>query len=246
MSQSTSASARAPASPPFRKTAPPPLWFWLILPMATAVILSVLGTMAPDFYGKYIEPEIGVLETLQVFQLVAGAVLAALLVKRPEVRRTPWLTAWAVLALISCIYVAGEEASWGQHVFAWTTPSEWQAINDQNETNLHNTSSWFDQKPRLLLELGVIVGGIILPLVQRGGRWLQHGRIAYILPPLTCLPAAAMAESVRLNEAGAWLLDTPGGVYYRGSEVQEFFFYFFVILYLMALAKRVRTVAPPE
>jgi hypothetical protein len=246
MPQSTSAGAHAPASPPFRQTAPPPLWLWLILPLATAVVLAVLGTMAPEFYGKYIEPEIGVLETVHVLEGVAGTVLAASLLSRPEVRRARWLTAWVVLALIGCIYVAGEEASWGQHLFAWTTPSEWQAINDQNETNLHNASSWLDQKPRLLLELGVIVGGIIFPLAQRGGRWPQHGRIAYIVPPLTCLPAAAMAESVRLNEAGAWLLDTPRGLYYRGSEVQELFFYFFVILYLMALAKRVRTIAPPD
>src|SRR3546814_4167282 len=54
--------------------------------------------------------------------------------------------------------MAGEEASWGQHYAGWLTPDNWQALNDQGETNLHNTSSWLDQKPRTLLEIGVIVG----------------------------------------------------------------------------------------
>lgn len=248
MSQSTFARTQPGADSGARapRATPPPLWVWLILPITTGVVLAGLGTMAPAFYGDYIEPETGVLEFLHVVEAVTGAVLAAALLTRRDVRRRRWLTAWVGLALVGCVYVAGEEASWGQHIFAWTTPSEWQAINDQGETNLHNVSSWFDQKPRLLLEIGVIVGGLVLPLVQRYGARLRQGRIAYIVPPLTCLPTAAMAETVRLNEAVAWLLDTPGGLYYRGSEVQELFFYFFVILYLSALGKRLSVSAPPD
>ncbi|MCB9982820.1 MAG: hypothetical protein H6861_03965 [Rhodospirillales bacterium] len=39
-------------------------------------------------------------------------------------------------------------------------------MNDQNETNLHNISSRFDQKPRLILLVGVVVGGLIIPALQ--------------------------------------------------------------------------------
>lgn len=228
------------------KPASLPLWAWLVLPVATALTLAVLGQAAPEFYREYMIPETGVLEMLHVIEGAAGAVLAAMILTRPEVRRHRWLAGWGALALAGCAYVAGEEASWGQHIFVWATPEGWQAMNDQGETNLHNVSSWFDQKPRLLLELGVITGGLVLPFVQRLRGWPRVGsRIDYIMPPITCLPAALMAESVRLEEAGAWLIGAPDSLFYRGSEVQELFFYYFVILYLIELRRRVRGEAPP-
>ena len=71
--------------------------------------------------------------------------------------------AWFGLAALCCLYVAGEEISWGQHLFDWATPENWSEVNDQNETNIHNTSSWFDQKPRLVLLIGTVFGSLILP-----------------------------------------------------------------------------------
>src|SRR3546814_4054045 len=90
--------------------------------------------------------------------------------------------------------MAGEEASWGQHYAGWLTPENWQALNDQGETNLHNTSSWLDQKPRTLLEIGVIVGGILIPLLALRRPALREGRFALFLPPLACLPVAVRSE----------------------------------------------------
>ncbi len=72
-----------------------------------------------------------------------------------------WLNLWVPLVTLACFYFAGEELSWGQHLFGWATPEYWNTINDQGETNLHNISSWFDQKPRMLLELFVLYGGIV-------------------------------------------------------------------------------------
>src|SRR3546814_9825984 len=73
------------------------------------------------------------------------------------------------------------EASWGQHYAGWLTPENWQALNDQGETNLHNTSSWLDQKPRTLLEIGVIVGGILIPMLALRRPALREGRFAIFL-----------------------------------------------------------------
>lgn len=247
MSKSQDASARrenrSAAIPADVEMAP---WLWLGLPLVAAVTLIVLAQATPAFYRDYMEPEIGVLELLHILEGLLGAILAGGLLARAAVRARRWLTAWVLAALVGCVYVAGEEASWGQHLFAWATPGNWQQLNDQGETNLHNVSSWFDQKPRALLEVMVIVGGIVLPLLKRGGRYLQAGRLAYLVPPLACLPAAAMAELVRVDEFGAWLAGSPSGLFYRGSEVQELFFYFFVILYLLALQRRVRNSAPPD
>jgi hypothetical protein len=167
------------------------------------------------------------------------------LLARPEVRARGWLLAWVTLAFIGCAYVAGEEASWGQHFFAWTTPEEWRLYNDQGETNLHNISSWLDQKPRLLLEIGVLVGGLVFPLIQRGGRFLQRGRLAYLTPSIVCLPTAAMALLVRLEDVVIEVTDAPMLLFHRPSEVQELFFYYFVCLYLAVLSRRIRSAAPP-
>ena len=49
------------------------------------------------------------------------------------------------------IYYFFEEISWGQHFFGWRTPEFFLEINHQNETNLHNTSSIFNELPRNLL-----------------------------------------------------------------------------------------------
>jgi hypothetical protein len=219
--------------------------FWLHLPLGAAVLLAVLAYGAPEFYADYMVPEIGVLETIHVLQGALGAVLAGLLMLRVEVRRRLWLLAWVGLAFAGSAYIAGEEASWGQHIFAWTTPEQWQALNDQGETNLHNVSSWFDQKPRLLLELGVIIGGLVLPLWRRRGRVLQSGRLAYLVPSMLCLPTAAMALLVRLDDVVTENTGIGMLLFHRASEVQELFFYHFVCLYLAMLGRRLRASPPP-
>ena len=38
------------------------------------------------------------------------------------------------------IFIAGEEISWGQRIFSFSTPEILTAINDQNEFNLHNVN----------------------------------------------------------------------------------------------------------
>src|SRR3546814_16819658 len=95
--------------------------------------------------------------------------------------------------MLGSVYMAGEEASWGQHYAGWLTPEGWQAINDQGETNLHNTSSWLDQKPRTLLAIGVLVAGIIVPLPVRRRPANREGRFALLLPPLVGLPVSLLA-----------------------------------------------------
>ena len=56
-----------------------------------------------------------------------------------------------IIKIILLIYFLGEEISWGQHFFNWSTP-EWFINNNlQNETNIHNISNIFDQLPRSLV-----------------------------------------------------------------------------------------------
>lgn len=216
-----------------------PDWLCLWLPVAIAIALSLAWHLAPRFYNAYLVGEIGILEATHVVIPLISVVYCLRILALPEVRRDLAVFAWIVLGLLGSVYMAGEEASWGQHYAGWLTPESWQAINDQAETNLHNTSSWLDQKPRTLLELGVIVGGIVIPLLALRWPSLRGGRSALFLPPLACLPVAVIAELgkiwERLQSHGLWDFV----IFYRASEVQELYFSLFILFYLMVFRHRV-------
>ena len=221
-----------------------PAWLYLWLPLAAAVALLVAWRVAPEFYEDYVGSEIGILEAIQVIIPLISVGWCIAILTLAEVRQDRLVFVWIVLALLGSVYMAGEEASWGQHYAGWLTPERWQALNDQGETNLHNVSSWFDQKPRTLLEIGVIVGGIIIPLLALWRPAIREGRFALFLPPLVCLPVAVLAEVSkmweRLQSLGLW----DAMLFYRASEVQELYFSLFILFYLMVfrqlvLARRV-------
>lgn len=216
-----------------------PLWLSLWLPVAVAFALLLGWHLAPGFYDAYLAGEIGILEGSHVIIPLVSMGWCLAILALAEVRADRLAFGWIVLALLGSLYMAGEEASWGQHYAGWLTPESWQAINDQGETNLHNTSSWLDQKPRTLLEIGVIVGGIIIPLLALWQPTIREGRVALFLPPLACLPSALIAEVAkiweRLQALGLWDVT----LFYRASEVQELYFSLFILFYLMVFSQRV-------
>lgn len=214
-------------------------WWWLTVPLILAVVLIVIPKAAPDFTVAWLDGERGLIEISHVLIPLAGLAIAIRCLRLPALRGRLWLKVWIALAGIGCFYTAGEEASWGQHFLFWSTPEGWGALNDQNETNLHNISSWFDQKPRTLLEIGVIVGGIVLPIAKLFHAELRVGRFAIIVPPLLCMPTAVLAELTRLSERITDMLGTENPLFARASEVQELYFYLFVLFYLIILRRRI-------
>ena len=50
-----------------------------------------------------------------------------------------WLRRFYLLVGLGALFVAGEEVSWGQHIFGFATPDFLQGANFQDETNFHNT-----------------------------------------------------------------------------------------------------------
>lgn len=148
---------------------------------------------------------------------------------------------WVAFATICALYVSGEELSWGQHVLEWSTPEYWAQINDQQETNLHNTSDWLDQKPRLLLFIGIVIGGLVVPALRRWKPSVLPEKFSAIYPP-DCLAVTA------LGVLGPYTIDKITGIwglhfFERVSEVQELFMYYFVLLYLIALRQTITTQA---
>ncbi|MGH1399456.1 MAG: hypothetical protein ACRBCT_09615, partial [Alphaproteobacteria bacterium] len=151
--------------------------------------------------------------------------------------RNIWLTLWVGIAALATFYVAVEEISWGQHIFEWGTPDFWQQVNDQSETNLHNTSSWLDQKPRAILLIGVIVGGLIIPLLTRIKPEILPQTFTIIYPSAILSVTAALALLVKIIDKGQDAADIV--LLSRASEVEELYLFYFVLLYLIILRRRV-------
>src|SRR3546814_2308940 len=64
----------------------------------------------------------GVLELAHVIiPLISAAYCLRILVLK-EVREDRLVFVWIVLGLLGSVYMAGEEASWGQHYAGWLTP----------------------------------------------------------------------------------------------------------------------------
>jgi hypothetical protein len=120
-----------------------------------------------------------------------------------------------------------------------------EIFNDQGENNLHNSTSWLDQKPRAILLFGMILATIVHPLVKHfRGRGLFDNPW-WLAPTLVCLgpvvfsQVGAIPERVDdLNLFGVSLQAFTGG--YRSSEMEEVYMYLFFITYLLSLGLRLR------
>ena len=66
-------------------------------------------------------------------------------------RDIKFINIFLIIKILALIYFLGEEISWGQHFFKWTSPDFFKNANIQGETNIHNISNLFDQVPRTLV-----------------------------------------------------------------------------------------------
>ncbi len=186
--------------------------------------------------------EEGTVEHLTVIVLIPG-ILAGLYAFAAYRHRLPHplLACWLLVWSLACIYFAGEEASWGQWYFHWETQETLARLNDQGETNLHNMSSWLDQKPRVLVEIFVFVAGFLIPLRRALGRRDPIVRQApfpawerWLYAPTALLPAAALFVVIRLAD---WF--APQGFESFGqSELRELAIAWFLSWYLASYAAR--------
>lgn len=216
-------------------------WWWLWLPVACTVALFVINAISPDFYQSYILPEgYGFLEFTQFAVLLVGFFIAMALFRFPLVRESRLLSAAAVVFALACLYIAGEEMSWGQHFFYWSTPDYWSEINRQDETNLHNVSPWFNHRPRLVLELGIFAGAVLLPIWQmRNGPVSRPPLVALFIPPVAALPVGLCyllfkaVDHVTKRGHYDWILMRP-------AEAIESIMYLFILYYLIVFYRRVR------
>jgi hypothetical protein len=211
---------------------------------ALYVVLMALVFTAPQIARG----ELGAMETVQNLTLLIALVLMIRLVFQAN---EPLLRYWTLLMAVGTFFLLGEEISWGQHYFGWATGGVFEQINDQGETNFHNSEGgWLDQKPRAILLFGMILGAVVHPLVKyfRNGRGLFDNPW-WLAPTLVCLPPVVFSQIGALPERiddlndslNFWAFSVQGFTNnYRSSEMEEVFLYAFFITYTLSLAYRLK------
>jgi hypothetical protein len=204
------------------------------IPVAFVIFQIIIEYTLPTHKLDAMHNERGLHEVLQALILFLAFILG---IKTFLNASGKYLRMWIGLATLCCFYVVGEELSWGQHVFNWSTPEYWVGYNDQQETNLHNTSSLFDQKPRIMLEFGALFGGLIIPLLLKYKPQILPKKFEIIYPTSCFMITAIILIGIKLIDKAD---DFTGNIMTRSSEFQEVYLFYFVLLYMMLMHKRTK------
>lgn len=218
--------------------------WWLVIPVA---MFSFFGTVQFFEDRRLVEGLLGESAPVEIAQatIMAFAFLASVTML-PSAFKThnKFIIGLSMFTTLGAFYVTGEEISWGQHFFLWQTPNDWMAINDHHETNLHNTSSWLDEKPKVLLEIGMLVGTILLPVYRKYRTNAFVEKYAIVIPPEYLWVTATALWSTKIFKA----LDNHFHWFnlYRTSEINEIYIYYFLLIYILALKLRIKRLPTSE
>lgn len=160
------------------------LFFWFFL--GNAVLFLGLFLFFPEIYDAFSREDHVIENATAIALLFSGVFLIKAGVKKTETVKkfSPLLLIVGVLFIIG----AGEEISWGQRIFNWQTPEALAAINDQNETNLHNINKkFFDRLVDRVTIAFVFIAGTLLLLNKKAFKGIPypdgHVILAFALTP---------------------------------------------------------------
>ena len=220
-----------------------PKVIWLLIPIFVAAMPYVARFISLDT-DKYMYTELGVIENITVVALLVAIIASYLFLKASTGFK--FLKIWMIIFLLGSIYYAGEEISWGQHYFGWATPESWQGVNDQQETNLHNTVAIFDQIPRTLLSIAALIGGVLIPVYRKFKNHVpdKNSFFDWLFPTYVCIPAALFSLLVSWHEKLYKLLDIniPVVLDIRAGETKECLLALFMMMYALSIWYRNRNV----
>jgi len=150
--------------------------------LAAAWILSMLlfGRFAPDRYNLLVQED-RLVEWATVWLFLAAGLIGL----RHSIRHRRIFDG---LVALFCLFVAGEEFSWGQRLLGFYSPEYFLANNFQQEVNIHNLPGSF-LKPKWIFIIALAGYGVLLPLLSR---WRRTHRLREVAgasaPPIQLMP----------------------------------------------------------
>lgn len=176
-----------------------PVLFWL---------MSILVAATWPRLYLAVEREDGLLENLQALLLLGCVLIAAAAAWWLLRGRMILWSAIYALGAIAFLWMLGEEVSWGQRIFGWSTPA-WMEENLQGESNLHNLPGVMSGMNRVLFYLLPIVSAASLVVWLRRPEAAEEWRACLWLPqPITISYWLTTWSYFWLREFHAWYLNT--------------------------------------
>lgn len=186
---------------------------------------------------RYLKGEFGIVENATVvFLFIAIGVCVSSMMLTGRLRIGGYLKAWLVLLILGSTYFALEEISYGQHLFGWDAGEIMQQMNDQQETNLHNVHSIFDQVPRAILTLCILIGSIIMPLYRKFRNLTldETNPLYWQWPTADCLTIGLLVILIRP------VMTLHDFEFINPGETKESLFALFILLYCISIQLRLK------
>lgn len=223
-----------------------PVWrIWL--PIAAAVILPVWAYFHFSSYRQIMQNEtVGLLELSHaIFPLIASIIAIRLLFKT-QLSSGPFIFLALASIAVGGVLICGEELSWGQHHFGWATPDSWSEVNNQKETNIHNTSRWLNLIPRTTFIVLIVLGGTIFPWAKINRPHWTIKRFDFLYPPRALAVFACITFLLELLVQAGDHFDLEWIVRFHDGELQELFIVSSILLYTAVLWIRYKTIEQPS
>jgi hypothetical protein len=153
----------------------------VLLPFVGSAVVIVSWADRPLFH--LLTDDDRILEWLQFVGYAAATVLGASIALRLWRARERALGGLYLAFTGGCLFITGEEVSWGQRVFDWDTPATLERINHQGETTVHNIGAVMDFTNSTMLLMGA-VGAAAPWLAYRWRDRLPRDTVRLLVPPL--------------------------------------------------------------
>lgn len=126
------------------------------VPVVVIMGAFALANVAPDRYDAVMQEDRAVEWATVLFFATAGIFRCYIALKTRRV--------FDFLIGLFCIFVAGEEISWGQRLIGYTPPGVFLEHNTQQEANIHNFADVFG-RPKWMLIAALAGYGVVLPVL---------------------------------------------------------------------------------
>jgi hypothetical protein len=212
-------------------------------PLLAPLLILVAWSAGPQAFEIWISSDTSVFEHAVGFVLLLSLLVGLYILFTRDLKPFPGLRPWLIAWCLGIGFFLGEDMNWGQHLFGWQSPDFFLENNKELETNLHNISPVFNQWPRMVVRLWVFIAGFLVPLA-----WAWPRRATAKFVPDQLWPgrrtmwlalAAILVPSVELIVLAVSGVDQ-AAIPIRFSEVEEFFFAWFFLLYATDLSGRLR------